>query len=94
MLRTRVTPGNNPQVVAVSSSSTQSTAFAAGSHYARLVSTVNCYVAFGTNPTATSSSLYMVANVPEFFGITPAQKVAVLRVSGDGSLSVVEGTAL
>jgi hypothetical protein len=47
-------------------------------------------VAFGTNPTATSSSLYLPANVPEYFAVRESCEVAVLQVSTGGTLSVVE----
>lgn len=88
------TPQNNPQSVAIGAASTQSVAFGANSKYIRLVATQNCYVAFGANPTALVTSILLIANVVEFFGVTPGQKLAVLEVGTAGTLSVVEGNAM
>lgn len=88
----RVTPRNVAQKVTVGGSSTQSAAFNAVTKLVRLLSTVDCYVAFGSNPTATSSSLYMVAGVPEYFAVDPGSKVAVLQVASGGNLSIAEGS--
>jgi hypothetical protein len=78
------------QTVAISGSSTQSAAMGQYTSAVRLCATVDCYVAFGTNPTATSSSLYLPANVPEYFAVRESCEVAVLQVSTGGTLSVVE----
>lgn len=79
------------QAVSVSASSTQSTALSASTCFmVRLLATQDCYVAFGTNPTATTSSTRIIANQPEYFAAKAGDKVAVLRVSADGSLSVTE----
>lgn len=79
------------QAVAVGVASTQSTALSGSTTFmVRLLATVDCYVAFGANPTATTSSTRLIANQPEYFAAKAGQKIAVLRVTGDGSLSVTE----
>ena len=57
----------------------------------RLISDQNCYVAFGSSPTATSSSMYLAAGIPEYFGVTPGDKIAALKVSTAGILYITEG---
>lgn len=61
------------QTVVVGVGSTQSNAFAVATTYLRLVSNVSCSVAFGTNPTALATNLFLPANVPTFIGV-PAGK--------------------
>ena len=63
----------------------------------RLVCSVSCYVQFGvsgTTPVAfaggTTSSIFLPANVPEYFKAPANGKIAVIRSSGDGTLSVQE----
>lgn len=79
------------QAVNVTAASVQSTALAASTCFmVRLLATQDCYVAFGTNPTATTSSTRLIANQVEYFAAKAGDKIAVLRVSADGSLSVTE----
>jgi len=92
-MRSMITPRIAAQKKDYSSTSVQSSAFGASTHLVRLVATTNCYVAFGTDPTADTSSLLLIANVPEFFGVKPGEKVAVLRSASDGTLSIAEGLA-
>lgn len=90
-----ILPGTS-QAVSVSGSSAQSSALTSGASIMRLVSTTDCYVAFGTNPTATTSSLFLPANVPEYFGIPSSNqnetwKVAVIQSTASGTLNVSVG---
>lgn len=79
------------QSVAVGAASAQSTALASGACFmVRLLPTVDCYVAFGTNPTATTSSTRLIANQVEYFAAEVGQKIAVLQVTTGGFLSVTE----
>lgn len=80
-----LTPGT-PVNVAVGSVTAQSAAVTATR--VRIVSTTNCYIAFGSNPTADTSSLLLAAGHPEIFTFTTGQKVACLRVTADGVLSI------
>jgi hypothetical protein len=47
---------------------------------------------FGANPTATASSIFIPANEPEIFKISPGEKVAIIGANGD-DISVVEMSA-
>ncbi len=56
----------------------------------RVVVTSAAYVKIGNSPTATTSDVYMPADSPEYFTITPGQKVSAMQVSGAGTLHVNE----
>lgn len=59
-----------------------------GADVARLLSTVDCHVAFGTAPVADANSLYLVANVPEYFACLAGDKVSAVRETVDGVLYI------
>lgn len=69
-------------------------AFGGSTVVVRLLATYDCYVAFGTVPTATSSSMYLPSGRPEFFRVEEgaAWKVAALSVAAIGVLNIVEMT--
>lgn len=76
-------------VVAVSGASAQSAAIA--TREVMLVSTTNCWLKFGTNPTAvanTDANQYLPANVVWTIKWQPADKVAVIQDSAAGYLVV------
>ena len=88
-----VVPGGLNQVVAVGSSSTQSNVLNTNTSIVRVVSTTNCFLAFGTAPTATSASgVYLPANVIDYFGVADGSKIAVIQSAASGSLYIAEGT--
>ena len=78
------------QSVATSGSSAQSAAFGTDTTVVRLMASQDVYLAFGSNPTATSTGLHLPAGVPEYFAVTAGEKVAALQVSAAGALNVVE----
>jgi hypothetical protein len=47
-------------------------------------------VAFGANPTATTSSAYLAANTPYYFECDPSDKVAVIQNAAGGNLFVTK----
>jgi hypothetical protein len=62
----------------------------------RLAATSDCWVSFGTNPTAAIAgiaSILLPAGVPEYFWVYPGEKVAVTQNSAAGSLNVAEMVA-
>jgi hypothetical protein len=62
----------------------------------RLAATSDCWVSFGTNPTAAVAgvaSILLPAGVPEYFWVYPGEKVAVIQNSAAGSLNVAEMVA-
>ena len=74
--------------VAIGAASAQSGALAGA--MVRLVSTQNCHVAFGANPTAVAdgSCLYLPAANPIIVAITSGQKLAVIEDSAAGNLFI------
>ena len=81
------------QTVAAGSTSAASSAFGSETREVRIVTTVDAYVEFGSSPTASSSSLIVPAFTVEYFSVTPATKVAMLRVgSTTGTSRVTELT--
>jgi hypothetical protein len=76
----------------VTSSSAQTAAVGAATTIVRVICTVDCFLVFGSNPTAnTSSSLFLPAGTAEYFGITPGYKIAAIRSTADGTLYITEG---
>lgn len=70
-------PGTT-QVITFTTSSVQSTAFAATTRFVRVISDGAGCLAYGSNPTATTSSMRIAADSPEYFGVMPGQKLAVI----------------
>lgn len=61
----------------------------------RLVCTQNCWVNFGgadVTASAAAGSIYLPANVVEYFHVTPGQYVAAIQDTAAGVLSVGEMT--
>lgn len=63
---------------------------AAGVQIVRVTLTTAGHIAIGTAPTATTSDIYMPANVPEYFVVPPLCKVSAIQVSSGGNLHVTE----
>lgn len=87
-----VSPDKNPQKVAISGSSAQSSAVSSTTNCVRLCADTDCFVAIGSNPTATSSSFYLPAKVPQVLGCSPSDKVAVIGTTGN--LYISEGASV
>lgn len=83
----------NHQAISISNAvSTTSNTFQSGVTIVRLHATVDCYVAFGTNPTATNQDMYLNSFSAEVFGVREGWKLSVLGAGGSsGSLSIAEG---
>ena len=64
--------------VASSGTSAQSAAFADNIYYVRVVADAACHIEFGSNPTATTSKVYVPADDIEYFKVSPGEKVAVI----------------
>lgn len=78
-----ISPDLNPQVRTLSGSSAQSSAVGATTKAVRLCSDTDCWIVIGANPTATTSSTYLPAKVPQVFGCSPSDKVAAIGTSGN-----------
>lgn len=78
MLPAAAEPGVTTQTVAISGTTAQSAAFGATTRFVRVHTDAICSIAFGSNPTATTSKLRMAANQTEYFAVRPGDKVAVI----------------
>lgn len=81
--------------VSVSATSAQTNAFSANCHDVRVVSTTNCHINIGQDPTAANTDdngFYLPAGVVEYFHVSPGQKIAVIRDSADGTFCLAEMT--
>lgn len=58
--------------------STQSTGFAYNTRFVRVLSDTDCHIAYGSNPTATTSNLRVEAGSVEYFGVSPGDKIAAV----------------
>ena len=62
---------------------------AIGANIVRLVSTADCFIAFGANPTANNTTcLFLPAGVPEYFQYNSGDKVAVIQSTAAGNLYI------
>src|SRR5574343_1500902 len=71
-------PGVTTQTVSIGGTTAQSSAFGATTRFVRIHTDAICSIAFGSNPTATTSKLRLAANQTEYFGVRPGDKVAVI----------------
>ncbi len=65
-------------------------AIGAQTYKIRVVLTSPGFIAIGAAPTATTGDHYMPADKPEYFTVTPGQKVSALQASIAGTLYVTE----
>lgn len=66
------------QTVSITASSLQSSGFNVYTRMIRVHVDATCSIEIGESPTATASSLRMVANSTEYFGVVPGHKLAVI----------------
>jgi hypothetical protein len=85
-------PGTT-QKITTSASSQQSAAFAAATTIVRLIATKACYIKFAANPTAAATDVFLPENVVEYFGVTGAEKLAVIWSTEEGVLHICEGAS-
>lgn len=81
--------------ITVGAASAQSAVWATTTREIRVVSTTNCHVNIGQNPTAAASDnngFYLPANVVEYFHVSPGQRLAVIQDSAGGTMTVSEMT--
>lgn len=76
-------------------SSIQATAFGTQTYRTRLVCSVSCWISFavsGESPNASSATgVFLPANVPEVFVVSPSSKLAVISASGaTGVISITD----
>lgn len=64
--------------VTTSATSAQSAVFNGQARIVRLLCTGNCHVLFGSNPTATTSNHFLLANEEYFFAVDGGDRCAVI----------------
>lgn len=67
------------QVITVTGASAQSAAFNGATKMVRIATDVPVNLAFGANPTATVSKLYLPSGGVEYFSVVGGMKVAVIQ---------------
>jgi hypothetical protein len=65
--------------VTSAATSAQSAKMSASTRVVRIATDTTVRVAFGTNPTATSTDVRLLADTVEYFGVNPGDKVAVIN---------------
>ena len=78
----QIVEGNDAMVsenVTSSATSAQSTALKPTTRIVRIATDTTVRVAFGSNPTATSTDMRVLADTAEYFGVQPGTKVAVIN---------------
>lgn len=79
------------QNITTSGSSQQSTAVGASTTVVRIAVNADTYIAVGSNPTATTSSMMIPSGGTEFIAVNEStDKIAVLQVSASGIASITE----
>lgn len=75
--------------VAFTGTAGTTTAMPSGTKCVRVVSTSDCFIEVGPNPTAVANTgMYLVAYIPEYIVATDASKVSAVQVSTGGSIYV------
>lgn len=60
---------------------TQSAAANHSTRFVRVIADADCHIAAGANPTATTSTMKLIAGAPEYFGVTPGHKIAAVTAA-------------
>lgn len=79
----------NGQKVAFTGTTGQSAALGATTQEVCLYATADCYIVNGTDPTATSSSFPLPANLHFHIRVYPDDKIAVIAATGNGDLYIM-----
>ncbi len=82
--------GTHQSVAYTGTAGTIPTAINAGVAKIRLIVTTAAFIKIGNTPTATSTDVYIPADSPEYFTITPGQKVSAVQLTTGGTLHVTE----
>lgn len=71
-------PGRAKDTVDFSGGAAQGQVFGGDTRYVRVWSDVDCYIAVGDDPTATSADEPLTGKVAEYFGVRPGDRLSVL----------------
>mgnify|MGYP005729822053 FL=1 len=87
-------PTKTQKIASSGSSSAVTDVFGSQTEYVRIAADADCHIEFGgnasSNPTATSSTIFIPADQPEIFKVSPGEKVAAL---GSANVFVTELSA-
>lgn len=73
-------PPLTQQAVTISGTSAQSATLNAATKMVRVIADAACALEFGTDPTATASSMRLESGSAEYFGIAGTMKIAAITV--------------
>jgi hypothetical protein len=83
-------PGTIQKItMAGTAASIASSAFGSQTEYVRVASSTDFHIIFGGSPTATASHIFIPADQPEIFKVSPGEKVAALG-GNNAVISIVE----
>ena len=82
-------PGVIHHVALTNTNSTATGTFASTTEYVRVCSDSDVHITFGSAPTATATSIFIPADQPEIFKVSPNDKCACIGSSGN-KISVTE----
>lgn len=82
--------GTHQSVSYTGTAGTITSAASTGTHRVRVVVTTAAFVLIGKDPTATASDVYVPADVPHYFTISPGEKVSAIQSASGGTLHVTE----
>lgn len=86
-------PGTTQTVAYTSASAAATNAFGSETFQIRVVSNSACNVQIGDGAqTATAASPFLPANTPEYFIVTPGQKIAAISAATNGLITQTSGT--
>ena len=80
------------QSVAYTGTAGQSSAISDQIRVVRILSSSDCFVLVGVNPTATSSDAILVAANTEYISVRPGEKISAIQSSAGGTLFITECT--
>lgn len=92
MFATHYRPLTNQTVAYTGTSAPTTNAFGDGINVVRIVCTTDAFIVFAGTPVATTGGTFVPALTPEYFTVSPGQKVAAIRATVDGSMFVTEMT--
>lgn len=84
-----IKPGNF-QKITTSGTSQQSSAFAATTSVVYVYATADTFLAFGSNPTASSSTHFLPLGTIQYYMVDPATKLAAIQSTASGTLYISE----
>jgi hypothetical protein len=82
--------GAHQSIAFTGTAGTIANAIGTGVTKVRVVVTSAAYIKIDNNPPATTADVYLPADRPEYFSITPGQRVSAVQVSTGGTLHVTE----